>query len=394
MNMLGRFAAGALALSAVLPATARAENRDLSLMDYFFVPAYGADFMSFVPGRADATFPLGATDYFPLIPNGGSTKKVAGNLMATRSGAETLTNKTLTNPTINAATFTGTIAAGTSTISGNITLSGAYKSTGLSSGTIVSGKYMGLDSGNNVVLGSVGSGSAAGSTGDYQKNSSGSFAAVTPGSGVDAAFQVALGASGGLAPAGCVAAGTTQTISASTHWQTYCLFNVTTASQTLTLPAVSTLSTNGGIAIKTVGQSVTLAPNASDAINGGSTGASVVIPPNGFSLVNTSGANAITASGLGGTIASGTSALGTSSISSGACATVVTTSATGTATTDVITAGFSGDPTGVTGYAPSSSGMLTIISYPSSNNVNFKVCNNTSSSITPGAVTLNWRVAR
>lgn len=95
-----------------------------------------------------------------------------------------------------------------------------------------------------------------------------------------------------------------------------------------------------------------------------------------------------------GTIASGTSALGTSAIASGACATVVTTTATGTATTDVIGWGFNGDPTAVTGYVPSTSGMLTIISYPTSGNVNFKVCNNTSASITPGAITLNWRVAR
>jgi trimeric autotransporter adhesin len=93
-------------------------------------------------------------------------------------------------------------------------------------------------------------------------------------------------------------------------------------------------------------------------------------------------------------IASGTSSLGTSAISSGACATVVTSTATGTATTDTIGWGFNGDPTGVTGYAATANGMLTIIAYPSSGNVNFKVCNNTSASVTPGAITLNWRVAR
>lgn len=91
---------------------------------------------------------------------------------------------------------------------------------------------------------------------------------------------------------------------------------------------------------------------------------------------------------------SGTSALGTSAISSAACATVVTTAATGTATTDVIWWGFNGDPTAVTGYVPLTSGMLTIIAYPSANNVNFKVCNNTGASITPGAITLNWKVVR
>lgn len=94
------------------------------------------------------------------------------------------------------------------------------------------------------------------------------------------------------------------------------------------------------------------------------------------------------------TIASGTATLGTSAIASGTCATVVTATATGTATTDTLTASFNGDPTAVTGYIPSTSGMLTIISYPTANTANFKVCNNTSASITPGAITINWRVVR
>jgi hypothetical protein len=94
------------------------------------------------------------------------------------------------------------------------------------------------------------------------------------------------------------------------------------------------------------------------------------------------------------TIASGTSALGTSAISANSCATVVTTSATGTATTDVITWTPNADISGVTGYAVASTDGLIIFPYPSSNNVNFKVCNGTASSITPGAVTLNWAVRR
>lgn len=93
-------------------------------------------------------------------------------------------------------------------------------------------------------------------------------------------------------------------------------------------------------------------------------------------------------------IAKGTSALGTSAISSGACATVVTTTATGTATTDVVNWSFNGDPVAVTGYAPTTDGMLVIVAYPSSGNVNYKVCNNTANSITPGAITLNWIVVR
>ena len=93
-------------------------------------------------------------------------------------------------------------------------------------------------------------------------------------------------------------------------------------------------------------------------------------------------------------VASGTSAMGTSAISSGACATAVTTTATGTLTTDTIIATPNADPTGVTGYAVSNSGSLYIQAYPTSGNVNFKVCNNTSGSITPSALTLNWKVIR
>ena len=111
-------------------------------------------------------------------------------------------------------------------------------------------------------------------------------------------------------------------------------------------------------------------------------------------LTNPVGVIGGTTAGLSQTLASGTSAMGTSAISSGTCATVVSTAATGTATTDVVHWGFNGDPTGVTGYAPSANGMLTIMAYPTSGYVNYKVCNNTASSITPGALTLNWRVIR
>lgn len=94
-------------------------------------------------------------------------------------------------------------------------------------------------------------------------------------------------------------------------------------------------------------------------------------------------------------IANGTFTLGTSAISSGACATVVTVAATGVATTDVVSVGFNSDPTAVTGYGASATGaVLTIYPYPTLNNVNVKVCNSSSGSITPSAMTLNWKVTR
>jgi hypothetical protein len=94
------------------------------------------------------------------------------------------------------------------------------------------------------------------------------------------------------------------------------------------------------------------------------------------------------------TICSGTIALGTSAIASGAAATTVTATCTGLATTDTMMLSFNGSPLAVTGYVPSASGMLTIIDWPTSNTINVSVVNNTASSVTPGAITLNYRVTR
>lgn len=114
----------------------------------------------------------------------------------------------------------------------------------------------------------------------------------------------------------------------------------------------------------------------------------------------TPGANVATAvavalsapGGLTTTVATGTAALGVAAIAAGACGTATTVAATGVATTDVVKAGFVGDPTGVAGYGPTA--MLTVIPYPSAGNVNFKQCNLTSASITPSALTINWSVSR
>ena len=93
-------------------------------------------------------------------------------------------------------------------------------------------------------------------------------------------------------------------------------------------------------------------------------------------------------------VASGTAVLGTSQINSAVCASAVTVANGNVATTDTVNASFNGDPTAVTGYVPLTTGMLAIVAYPTAGNVNFKVCNNTSSAITPGAITLNWNVIR
>jgi hypothetical protein len=55
---------------------------------------------------------------------------------------------------------------------------------------------------------------------------------------------------------------------------------------------------------------------------------------------------------------------------------------------------FNGDPTSTVGYQPSINGMLTVIKWPSANTINIKVVNNTGASVTPGAITVNFRVVR
>jgi hypothetical protein len=133
-------------------------------------------------------------------------------------------------------------------------------------------------------------------------------------------------------------------------------------------------------------------PQYSGGGGGGTVSSIATTAPLGGGTITTTGTLTCTTCTV--TIANGTSAMGTSAIASGACATTVTTTATGVATTDDIIADFNASPLAVTGYIASANGMLTIIKWPTSNNVNFAVCNNTGSSITPGAITLNWRVPR
>lgn len=94
------------------------------------------------------------------------------------------------------------------------------------------------------------------------------------------------------------------------------------------------------------------------------------------------------------TICSGTQALGTAAISAGTAASLVTFSCSGLLTTDNIAADFVGDTNGVVGYQPSTSGTLAIKKYITANNINISVINNTASTITPGAVTLQLRGIR
>lgn len=90
-------------------------------------------------------------------------------------------------------------------------------------------------------------------------------------------------------------------------------------------------------------------------------------------------------------IASGTATLGVAEIASAACATAVTVEATGVLTTDTIGWSFNADVAASASFVPAAN---IVIAYPTADNVNFRVCNETAGAYTPPAGTLNWQVLR
>ena len=118
-----------------------------------------------------------------------------------------------------------------------------------------------------------------------------------------------------------------------------------------------------------------------------------LMPGQGIDIYS-DGTNYFTNGGRGSVVAKGTLALGTSAVSSAACTAAQTFNAPGLLTTDIVLASFNGDPTAVTGFVPLTAGMLTLIVYPTADTINVKQCNNTTGSITPGAITLNLSAVR
>ena len=95
------------------------------------------------------------------------------------------------------------------------------------------------------------------------------------------------------------------------------------------------------------------------------------------------------------TIGEGTITVTGDAPTSGACAAEHTVSVTNLLTTDVVRVGFNGDPSGVTGIAPVSTGGVFIVAYPkAAGTLGLKVCNDTALTITVGTLILNWTVQR
>lgn len=79
--------------------------------------------------------------------------------------------------------------------------------------------------------------------------------------------------------------------------------------------------------------------------------------------------------------------LPTTAITANTCTTVTTVTMTGVTTTSTFPTAFATDPSGVTGWG--AVGGLTFVAWPTADTLNWKVCNVTAASITPGAMTLN-----
>lgn len=112
----------------------------------------------------------------------------------------------------------------------------------------------------------------------------------------------------------------------------------------------------------------------------------------GFSAIATADLPATTTQTI---VPSTTTAMPIIAVPANNCSTTATTvTATGALTTDSLIVNYSGDPTGLTGYGGGTAGGITIRPWLSAGNANFKLCNETANSITPGALSVIWRVVR
>lgn len=100
-----------------------------------------------------------------------------------------------------------------------------------------------------------------------------------------------------------------------------------------------------------------------------------------------SAANGIDLVDGGAVIANIVVTLPTSSIGANTCTSPTTATMTGVATTSAFRTAFASNPNAVNGWG--ATGGLTFTAWPTSNTLNWSVCNQTGSAITPGAMNLN-----
>lgn len=136
-----------------------------------------------------------------------------------------------------------------------------------------------------------------------------------------------------------------------------------------------------------------------DADSGAPCGTSSMVYPSAGVAVSTGSAwttplTAPAVAQITGTVYSGTAVMPTGALLANTCSSVVTNSASGVLTTDVVRYGFNGDPTLTSQFNPTNGNPPEIITFPTANNTNVKYCNYSSSTITLAALTLNVYVQR
>lgn len=81
-------------------------------------------------------------------------------------------------------------------------------------------------------------------------------------------------------------------------------------------------------------------------------------------------------------------------VPSGQCDSSVTTTATGASGTDIVTWGFFTSPFGEPGFAPVTTGGLSVTPIAGTDLITWHVCNPTAGALDPGTVFINWRIMK
>jgi hypothetical protein len=363
-------------------------------------------------GVGEYSFSVDGSNIFELLNwgtgNGGGLSGVAGFFDSTNSLMVWNTNST-DDLFFGTPLSGGNVAAGTGSV-GSILHTGAAKFTALTDSALTSGNCVQASTGG--LLTTTGLPCITSFT------TTGTSGAATFSGGVLNIPNYATGGSGisGLTAGFLPLAGSATTLTGNSHLDD----GITNSGEvTSSEPVVIAGSTHGltipaGTAVSGLANNVIYASDATSGfaeVNENNTGLSRVCTvgnaqctftqtfPTAGIMVSTGSAfgTSLTAptGAITGTIASGQTAIPVTALAANTCdASATTATATGAATTDAPTVAYASDPTGVTGYGGGTSGGISIRSWTTSNTFNFKRCNESGASITPGALNINWKVTR